>query len=109
MEHMYLNDAIGVIDAMLYKAKHVMLIWPTNLPQDSESEEHYEMHLSNIKLSDLTRFNVEVYKRTYAKCWNDVPIYAHYALLAGHTTKYNEGLRRMNIAGDVAYNIINDV
>lgn len=109
MEHMFLNDAIGVIDAMLYKSKHVMLIWPTNLPQDDQFQDHHEMHLSNIKLSDIARFNVEVYKRTFTETFNDNPIYAHYALIAGHNVKYNEGLRRLHIEDRIAKYIINDV
>lgn len=109
MEHLYLYDAISVIDAMLYKARHVIIIWPTNAPQDSQFESHFEMHLNNMKLSDLSRFNIEVYKRTYGETWCDHPVFAHYALIAGHNTRFTESLRCIRIENNIAFEVINDV
>lgn len=85
IEHLLLNDGIGLIDAMLYKTKCLLLIWPTNLPQDNEWDSHYEMHLSNPKLSDFTRFNIVFYKKAYLESRNNVPIDMHIALFLGHS------------------------
>jgi trans-aconitate methyltransferase len=85
IEHLFLGDAIGLVDAMLYKTKALILVWPTNLPQDNEWDSHFEMHLSNIKLSDLTRFNIVYYKKCYLESRNNVPIDMHISLIMGHS------------------------
>jgi trans-aconitate methyltransferase len=85
IEHLFLGDAIGLIDAMLYKTKSLILVWPTNLPQDNEWDSHFEMHLSNIKLSDLSRFNIVYYKKCYLESRNNVPIDMHLSLIMGHS------------------------
>jgi len=86
IEHMFLNDAIGVVDAACYKGKHIMLIWPTNLPQDEEHGRTLEMHKSNIFISDLSRFNVLHYTKLFMG-YNSggVPWYMNYCLIGGHT------------------------
>lgn len=92
IEHMYLNDAISVIDAACYKSKFILLIWPTNLPQDEEHGRELEMHKSNIYLSDLTRFNIQFYNKTFfGNNRGGTPSYMHLALIAGHLTNpHNE-------------------
>jgi hypothetical protein len=97
LEHLFLSEAIDVIDALAYKCKHLIVIWPTNLPQDSEFESHYEMHKSNFTLRDISRFNIQCYKKTFGFYRNRLPVELHYVLIAGHTTANDEILRRFII------------
>lgn len=85
LEHLYLHEAISVLDALAYKTKFIMIVWPTNLPQDYEWESIFEMHKSNIQLSDISRFNIQLYKKTFIEYRNNLPIDIHYAIIAGHT------------------------
>lgn len=86
IEHMYLGDALSIIDAACYKGKYIMLIWPTNLPQDYEHGRVLEMHKSNIFLPDLARFNVLHYTKAFMGFnAGGVPWYNNYCLIGGHT------------------------
>lgn len=110
LEHLFLSEAIDVIDALCYKSKHLMIIWPTNLPQDSEWENHFEMHKSNFFLKDITRFNIQVYKKTFGFYRNRLPVEFNYALIAGHTTANDEIIRKLNFNNEgYVIGIINDV
>ena len=100
LEHLFLNEAMNVIDALAYKCKHLIIIWPTNLPQDVEFDSYYEMHKSNFTLSDIARFNIQVYKKTFGFYRNRLPVELHYALIAGHTTAHDEILRKLIINND---------
>lgn len=106
LEHLFLYEAISVLDAIAYKTKFIMIVWPTNLPQDYEWESTFEMHKSNIKLSDLSRFNIQIYKKTFAFYRNNLPIDMHYAIIAGHTTADCNSLRTFQIENNT---VVNDV
>jgi len=87
LEHMFLNEAISVIDAACFKSKFIILVWPTNLSQDVESSVIEEMHKCNLQLKDVSRFNLLNYeKRFFGINPSGTPCYMHYALVAGHLT-----------------------
>lgn len=109
LEHLFLHEAISVIDALCYKSKFLMIVWPTNCPQDHEWDSPFEMHKSNFNLGDLTRFNVQIYKKTYGWDRGGVPVDMHYVLIAGHTTPSNQSVRRLDIRDNLVYGVINDV
>lgn len=87
LEHLYLQEAIGMIDAALYRCRFAFLIWPTNLPQDGDNYGNvYEMHKCNFFLKDLDRFNVQYYNKAYCGYnANGSPWHYNFAILAGHT------------------------
>ena len=111
LEHLFLNEAIGVLDALAYKCKFLMVIWPTNLPQDHEFDNAYEMHKSNFTIADLTRFNIQCYKTTFLEILNSVPVCINYALISGHTVNPESYMRRMDVDKEkrIALGVINDV
>lgn len=110
LEHLFLSEVLDVLDALCYKSKHLMIIWPTNLPQDSEWESHFEMHKSNFYLKDLTRFNIQVYKKTFGFYRNRLPVEFNYALIAGHTTANDEIIRKLDFNNEgYVVGIINDI
>lgn len=109
LEHLFLYEAINIIDALSYKSKFLMIIWPTNLPQDHEWESPFEMHKSNFNLQDISRFNVQIYKKTYGFDRYGIPVDMHYALIAGHTTHPNQNIRKLDIRDNIVYGVDNDV
>lgn len=109
LEHLFLYEAIGVLDALLYKCKFIMVIWPTNLPQDNEFDNAYEMHKSNFTIADLTRFNIQCYKTTFVEELNGVPTCANYVLISGHTVRPDQYMRRAHIVDKIQDGVINDV
>jgi hypothetical protein len=110
LEHLFLSQAMDIIDALAYKCKYLMIIWPTNLPQDYECTNTYEMHKSNFTIKDISRFNIQAYKKTYGyNISPGVPMDMHYALIAGHTTSPEHSMRRMDIKDNIVYGVINDV
>ena len=109
LEHLFLHEAISVLDALAYKCKYMMVIWPTDLPQDHEFDNVYEMHKSNFKLADLTRFNIQCYKTTFIEELNGVPYCANYALIAGHLVRPHQYMRRAHIENNIQDGVINDV
>lgn len=96
LEHMFLNEALNVIDAACFKSKFIIAVWPTNLPQDVETNVLEEMHKCNLLLSDVSRFNLLNYeKRFFGINPNGTPCYMHYALIAGHLTSPANELYRL--------------
>lgn len=87
LEHLFLHEAISVIDCLLYRCDKVAIIWPTNLKQNSVNIDNkevindFENHKCNIHLSDLTRFNVLFYVKNKMPHEKD-DVYYHYALVS---------------------------
>lgn len=79
LEHLFLSEAIDTIECLLYCARRVIVMWPTNASQGWWEGNKYEKHKSNFTLSDLSRFNVVSYLK--------VPIEGtgnyHYAEICG--------------------------
>lgn len=107
LEHLFLSEAIDVIDALSYRCKNLMIVWPTNLYQHTDNI--YETHKSNFYLHDLTRFNIQIYKKTFLAFDYTIPVEIHYALIAGHMTGKNEVLRTAITGENQVYGVRNDL
>ena len=77
LEHLYLNEAIDMIECLSYSARYIIIIWPTDCPQECWEGNPYEKHKCNMKLSDLTRFDIIHYEKVVL---GDIARY-HYALI----------------------------
>lgn len=58
LEHLRLSDAVDVLDFVLQRVKHVVVVWPLGYAQDPMGGNCSEVHRCSIELSDLTRFDV---------------------------------------------------
>ena len=63
LEHLYLSEAIDVLECLTYSARNIIIAWPTNVPQGNHEGNPYEKHKSNMTLADLTRFNITYYQK----------------------------------------------
>lgn len=61
LEHLFLTEALDIIDYFCYRTNWLILIFPTNLPQDDIHSNYYEVHKCNLSLKDLSRFDVAYY------------------------------------------------
>ena len=64
LEHLYLSEAIDMIECLTYSCRYIIIAWPTDVNQDCWEGNPYEKHKSNMTLSDLTRFNIVHYEKT---------------------------------------------
>lgn len=87
LEHLFLHEAMSVIDCLFYRCNTIIMAWPTNLKQNSvnvdnrEIFNNYENHKCNILLNDLTRFDVLFYIKNKTPYLGDNVFY-HYAVLS---------------------------
>lgn len=73
LEHLFLHEAISVVDCLLYRCDKVIIIWPTNLKQHGDDfNNQFETHRSNITINDLVRFNILFYTKTKISAERDV-------------------------------------
>lgn len=91
LEHTFRSQVIDYLDYFLYKCKWVIVIWPTNYPQDNWGENPYEIHRSNFKLHDLVeKFDVNFYNKKFLMSYNEnpnySPIHMNYVVLKGYIT-----------------------
>lgn len=61
IEHLFLTEAIDIIDYFCYRSNWIILILPTKLPQDDVEHNYYEVHKCNLTLRDLSRFDIVYY------------------------------------------------
>ena len=92
LEHFFRSEAIDYLDYFLYRSKWVIAVWPTNLPQDAWGENHFEIHKSNFKISELTaKFDVQYYEKKFGWYnWNNSEYSQcdfNYCVLKGYLTK----------------------
>ena len=92
LEHFFRSEAIDYLDYFLYRSKWVIAVWPTNLPQDAWGENHFEIHKSNFKISELTaKFDVQYYEKKFGWYhWNNSEYSQcdfNYCVLKGYVTK----------------------
>ncbi len=110
LEHLFLSQVIDVLDTLAYKCKFLMLMWPSNYPQDTDVDSNYQLHKSNFFLTDLNRFNIQIYKKTFIQYYNRLPIEVHYALIAGHFVPHDQSLRTIGIDSNGYFSeVIHDV
>lgn len=97
LEHLFRSTVIDYLDYFLYKSKWIIIIWPTNMPQDDWGNNKYEIHKSNFKINDLTeKFDVQFYLKHFLSYLNNNSSfnaqYIHYTVLKGYTTPIHESL-----------------
>lgn len=61
IEHLFLTEAIDIIDYFCYRSNWIILIFPTKLPQDDVNNNYYEVHKCNLTLRELSRFEIAYY------------------------------------------------
>jgi SAM-dependent methyltransferase len=83
LEHLYLSEAIDMIECLSYNCHYIIVVWPTDVNQSCWEGNPYEKHKSNMMLSDLTRFNIVHYEKTPL----DQTMY-HYACIKTMHGKY---------------------
>ena len=83
LEHLYLSEAIDMIECLSYNCNYIIIGWPTDYTQDCWEGNPYEKHKSNMTLSDLNRFNIVHYEKTP----NGSSMY-HYACIKTSHGKY---------------------
>jgi SAM-dependent methyltransferase len=64
LEHLYLSEAIDMIECLAYSSQYIIIAWPTDVNQSCWEGNPYEKHKSNMTLSDLTRFDIVHYEKT---------------------------------------------
>lgn len=83
LEHLYLSEAIDTLECLTYCSRDIIIAWPTNVNQGNHEGNPYEKHKSNMKLSDLTRFDITFYQKVPLDNFdNDIMMY-HYAHIKG--------------------------
>ena len=97
LEHLFRSTVIDYLDYFLYKSKWIIIIWPTNMPQNDVGNNKYEIHKSNFKINDLTeKFDVQFYLKNFLSyICNNSSFNAqciHYTVLKGYTTPIHESL-----------------
>ena len=102
LEHLFRSTVIDYLDYFLYKSKWIIIIWPTNMPQDDWGNNKYEIHKSNFKINDLTeKFDVQFYLKNFLSyLYNNSSFNAqciHYTVLKGYTTPIHESLYNFKI------------
>lgn len=88
LEHCYLSEVINYLDFFSYRCKWMAVVWPTNALQDDWEGQKFEIHKSNFSISDLTRFDVQLYwKRFLTVNTHNVeaykPVEMHYCIIKG--------------------------
>jgi trans-aconitate methyltransferase len=61
LEHLYLNDAMNVLNSIYYCSKKVIVQFPTNVPQNDYGGVKWEVHRCNLSLNDFSRYDVRYY------------------------------------------------
>ena len=83
IEHFLFSDAISIIDFSLYRSNWMLLVWPSQHPQDGASSS-FDRHRTSFTLRALTdRFEVVFYRQCGFGQYNFLGLY-HCALLRGH-------------------------
>lgn len=95
LEHLYKNEVINYLDYFLYRSKWIVIIWPTNLLQNSDvRNNYYEIHKSNFYIKDLSDFEIVYYLKNFGHYNYYSPEYPasdfHYVVLKGNLSKRNE-------------------
>jgi SAM-dependent methyltransferase len=101
LEHLFHSRVIDVLDYFLYKSKWIIIIWPTNMPQDDWGNNPYEIHKSNFKIADLAqKFDVQFYLKNFLSYLNNNSNHnaqcIHYTVLKGYTTTIHQSLYNFN-------------
>lgn len=87
IEHLFLTEAIDVIDYFCYRSNWIILIFPTKLPQDASHNNDYEIHKCNLTLADLNRFDVVYYLRNGGwEVGGENRCEFHYCVIRGYFT-----------------------
>lgn len=82
IEHFLLSDVMSIINFSLYRADHMLLVWPSAHPQAAVSNA-FDRHRASFELKDLTdKFDVVFYSQTGFAQMHCVHRY-HIALLRG--------------------------
>jgi hypothetical protein len=97
LEHFFHSKAIDYIDYFLYRSEWVFAIFPSRMPQDDWGGNSYEIHKSNITLSDLaSKFDVQFYKKVFGWFhWNNPEMthcWYNYVVMRGYVVKRNVSL-----------------
>lgn len=82
IEHFLISDVMSIINFSLYRANHMLLVWPSAHPQAAVSNP-FDRHRSSFELKDLTdKFDVVFYSQTGFAQMHAVHRY-HVALIRG--------------------------
>lgn len=97
LEHLFRSQVIDYLDYFLYKSKWIIVIWPSNMPQDDYGNNPYEIHKSNFTLNDLSeKFDVQYYLKNFVYYnYNDPNLsdaYLNYAVIKGYLTPINQSI-----------------
>ena len=87
LEHLYLSEAIDTLETLTYCARNIIIAWPTNVSQGHWEGNPYEKHKSNMKLSDLTRFDITFYQKVPLENFGNMMY--HYAHIKGIHGEYS--------------------
>lgn len=92
LEHFFRSEAIDYLDYFLYRSKWVIIVWPTNMPQDDYEGNHFEIHKSNFNIAELSaKFDVHYYEKKFGWYhWNNSEYSQcdfNYCVLRGYVTK----------------------
>ena len=85
LEHMFLSQALDVINYLSYKTEWIVIQYPTQLNQPAIGGVEWERHLSNFSINDFARYNIQYY--TQIKDPEDTPsgIARHHYLVIATT------------------------
>jgi hypothetical protein len=84
LEHLFLSEAIDYLDFFSYRSKWIAMAWPTNMYQGAWEGQKSEIHKSNFKISDLSRFDIQYYQKTFLNLNpSGSPVEYHYCLIKG--------------------------
>jgi len=63
LEHFFYSEVHDTIQFCLYRTKYILIVWPTDYPQDSFDDNSEEAHRSNFTFKDLAIYPVELYQK----------------------------------------------
>lgn len=86
LEHLFRSEALDILDFMLYRAKYIVVQWPTNYLQDDWEGHSSEVHKSNFTLNDFLNHNFDILKYR-KKYYSEVDISLNYCVLRGYRNR----------------------
>jgi len=80
LEHMFLSEVHDVVDFFSYRCKWLLAQFPSNVPQFAVDGITWEVHRSNLQLSDFMKYHVLYYTSTKEKGTHST--FHHYLILS---------------------------
>jgi SAM-dependent methyltransferase len=78
LEHMFLSEALDVVNFFSYRCAWLVAQFPTHFPQYAVDGIKWEMHKSNLDLNHFFQYNIQY----YIKQKDHYNIYHHYILMS---------------------------